>query len=140
MEQIYQNLYAKWANLIRFPDLAVFQKNRIGRELTRAVDLAIDGPRPSSPARRGRVQGERRSGRGGTCRRRGTPGRLGGEGGWSGQLLGGGGVAGDAPPRGQGAVAEQLGVELRLILRCTWVEGVWCGGGVVSGGGQGWLL
>ena len=103
-----------------------------------AVDRKIDGSQPSSPARRGKEQGEGERARGGTCRRRGTPGRLGVEGGCSGKLLGGGGVAGDAPPWRHGAVAELLGVELRLLLCCTWVEGRSCGGGVVECGGQGW--
>ena len=29
-------------------------------------------------------------------------------------------------------MAEPLGFELRLLLRCFWVEGEWCGTGVVS--------
>ena len=97
-----------------------------------AVDQQIVGSQPSSPARRGKEEGEGERARGGTCRRRGTPGRLGVEGGCSGKLLGGGGVAGDAPRRRHGAVAEPLGFELRLLLRCFWVEGEWCGTGVVS--------
>ena len=98
-----------------------------------AVDLEIDGAQSSSTSRRAENVGERGgsgSGRGGTCRRRGTPGRLGGDGGRSGQQHGGGGVAGDAPPRRHGVVAVRLGVELRLLLGCSWVERGGRGGGV----------
>ena len=123
VEQISHKMHANVANLNCFPALSRFHRIQNRRERSVAVDREIHGPRPSSPARRGREQGERKRARGGTCRRRGAPGRLGGEGGWPGQLLGGGGVAGDAPPRRHGAVAEQLGVELRLLLCCTWVKG-----------------
>ena len=85
-----------------------------------AVDLAIDGTQPPSSSRQDGEHGERGSsgsGRGATCRWREARGRLGGDGGLSGQQLGGGGVAGDGPQRWRGAVAELLAMELELLLR-----------------------
>ena len=81
-----------------------------------AVDQQIDGAQPSSLTRQRENRGERGSCRGGTCRRREARGRLGGDGGLSGQQLGGGGVAGDGPPRRHDVVAVRLGIELRLLL------------------------
>ena len=82
-----------------FPALSSFQKFQTERELTGTVDLAIDGPRPSSSSRRAENVGERESGRGATCRRRASAGRLGVDGGGPGQQLGGGVGVGEAPQR-----------------------------------------
>ena len=96
-----------------------------------AVDHQIDGAQPSLTSRRGRELGERERARAATCRRRGAAGRLGVDGGRLGQQQGGGGVAGDAPPRRHSVVAVRLELELRLLLCCTWVEGGVSEGGVV---------
>ena len=117
MEHISQKMHANVANLNCFPALSRFHRIQNRRERSVAVDREIDGPRPSSPARHGKEQGEGERARGSTCRRRGALGRLGGEGWWSGQQQGGGGVAGDGPQRWRGAVAELLAMELELLLR-----------------------
>ena len=73
----------------------------------------------------------------GTCRRRGALGRLGDEEGWSGQCLGGGGVAGDAPQRrhGVGGRAARSGAPAPPLLLLgvevsegEWGVVVWCKG------------
>ena len=44
------------------------------------------------------------------------------DGGGPGRQQGGDGVAREAPPWRNGAVAEQIGFELRLLICCSWVK------------------
>ena len=81
-------------------DLAVSAEFQTERERTRAVDLAIDGPRPSSPSRQAESR-ERGSGQGSTCRRGGAAARVGVDCGWPGLRLGGVVLVGELPNDGE---------------------------------------